>query len=163
MAITQRPDNLQLPPEGLAARQALRPVEQAERRFDTETPAWGGVHPISGQWEMPDRTASGPTVGFWERSPELWGIVKRDPTPDMADWTAVSPKPAERKGSSGLDPYTLSAARALHAAAAGAAARAKPPTQRLPSGRKSGAGRYTAANGAAAAYKAPAARPALGA
>ena len=56
-----------LPPEALATRQAQRQVEQAESRFDTETPAWGGVHPVVGRVGVtgprhrprPGRSASG--------------------------------------------------------------------------------------------------------
>jgi hypothetical protein len=172
MAITQRPNNPQLPPEALAARQAERQVEQAEARFNTETPAWGGVHPVSHEWEVPDRSIGrGSGVGFWETSPELWGIVHRDPAPGMADWTTVIPKFPERKPSSGLDPYTFAAARmtasavrrigAVRVATAAARRAGGPATPRLPNGRKAGPGRYSAANGAARFYKAPATRPAL--
>ena len=128
---------------------------------------------MSGQRELPDRSIGrGPTVGFWEHSPENWGIVQHDPGEGMADWTAVIPKFPERKPSSGLDPYTMRAARMTASMAArgiGAvgvatarrhAGRADRPPPAYPGGASRACG--TGGHRAAAAYKAPGARPALG-
>jgi hypothetical protein len=146
VSTTQRPNEAQQSSEALARRRAERRVEQAEARFETETPAWGGVHPTSGEWELPQRS-TGETTGFWEHTPENWGIVERSPAEGQASWTDMPTGKIERKPSSGLDPYTRQAINLIRRGGASAVRRVRPTpstTPTLPDGRKRGPGRNTA-------------------
>jgi hypothetical protein len=90
----------------------VRRAEEAERRWKRKLPPWGQRSPVTGLWTMPERSARGDKLGFWERNPADFGIVAHDVHPEAASWTKV-PFSRTPRQSSGLSAFDRRAAIAV--------------------------------------------------
>ena len=140
--ITQRPNDPNLPPRSWPPATTSARSSRPSSRFDTETPAWGGVHPVSrasGRYPTAPSAAARRSASGSAR-PRTVGH-RRTATPPPARPTG-RPSPrgtADRKRQQWPRPYSMTAARVGCHPRCGRHAwqgRRQPATPRLPSGRK---------------------------